>query len=137
VTDDVHVVGLVTREEIARYVAAFDIAVQPQATTYASPLKLFEYMAMDRAIVAPDQPNIREVLTDGVDALLFEPGNPGDFRAALIRLVRDPALRGKLGAAAGRTIRERELTWDGNARRIVSLCGQAVGLPANGPEAKF
>ena len=55
--------GVVRREEIPALVSAFDIALQPAANPYASPLKLFEYLALGRAIVAPDQPNIREVLT--------------------------------------------------------------------------
>ncbi len=46
------------------------------SSSYASPLKLFEYLALGRAIVAPDQPNIREVLDDGVNALLFDPDDP-------------------------------------------------------------
>jgi hypothetical protein len=43
---------------------AFDIALQTASVPYASPLKLFEYMALSRAVIAPDQPNIREVLED-------------------------------------------------------------------------
>ena len=68
--------GLATREEIPRLVAGFDIALQPASVPYASPLKLFEYMAAGQAIIAPNQPNIREVLEQGRTALLFDPANP-------------------------------------------------------------
>ncbi|PMY01013.1 glycosyl transferase family 1, partial [Pseudomonas sp. MPR-R2A5] len=84
---------------------------------YASPLKLFEYMALSRAIVAPDQANIREVLTDGVDALLFRPGDPAALAEVLARLAAAPELRRRLGAAARRRLEGADLTWRGAARR--------------------
>ena len=76
VADRVHFAGLVDHEAIPEMIASFDIALQPRVVAYASPLKLFEYMAAGKAIVAPDQPNIREVLTDGDTALLFDPSDP-------------------------------------------------------------
>ncbi|MCI5043769.1 MAG: glycosyltransferase family 4 protein [Aquisalinus sp.] len=113
--------GVVQRAELPAYVAAFDIALQPRVTSYASPLKLFEYMAASKAIVAPAQDNIREVLDDSRDALLFEPDNENAFFAALDKLVADRALREQLGHAAQEKILARDLTWDGNARRVINL----------------
>ena len=121
VSDRVTFAGLVARDEIADYVAAFDIAMQPQVVAYASPLKLFEYMALGRAIVAPSMPNICEVLTNGEDALLFDPADGSAFRAAVERLCADPALRERLGCAARAAIDRQGLTWANNARRIVAL----------------
>lgn len=120
------ITGILQRDEIPAHTAAFDIAMQPKATSYASPLKLFEYMALGRAIIAPDQPNLREVLDDGVNALLFAPDDPASFRAALRRLIADAALRAQLGAGAQRSIAEQDYTWDGNARRAVAALA-AVG----------
>jgi glycosyltransferase involved in cell wall biosynthesis len=117
----VHVTGIVGRDMLAPYIALFDIALQPEVTSYASPLKLFEYMALSRAVVAPDAPNIREILTDGVDGLLFEPNNPASLADAIRQLVANPALRAKLGAAASRKIVEDDITWARNARRVISL----------------
>jgi glycosyltransferase involved in cell wall biosynthesis len=119
------ITGLVQRDQIPGYVAAFDIAVQPKATPYASPLKLFEYMALGRAIVAPDQLNVQEVLTDGVNGLLFVPGDSASLKAALLRLIADPNERQRLGAGAQATMDERNLTWDGNATRI---CAYFAGM---------
>lgn len=65
------ITGVMPHEKLPAYVSAFDIALQPEVTSYASPLKLFEYMAMARAIVAPASENILEVLEDGTDSLLF------------------------------------------------------------------
>jgi glycosyltransferase involved in cell wall biosynthesis len=114
------ITGVVDRHEIPDYVASFDIAVQPKATEYASPLKLFEYMALGRAIIAPDQPNLREVLTNGSNALLFAPDDPVSLANALSALIVEPDLRTKLGAAAARTVEDLDLTWDGNARKIAA-----------------
>jgi glycosyltransferase involved in cell wall biosynthesis len=61
--DRVRFTGVVARERVPELVAAFDIALQPAVVAYASPLKLFEYLALAKAIVAPRQPNIEEVLT--------------------------------------------------------------------------
>jgi glycosyltransferase involved in cell wall biosynthesis len=82
-------------------------------------------MALGRAIIAPDQPNLREILTANVDALLFDPQDEASFFSALKTLSDDGALRTRLGAAARRTVEERPLTWAENARRVVEL-GQAL-----------
>lgn len=119
--DRVHITGRLPHTEVASHVAAFDIAVQPAAVPYASPLKLMEYMAFARAIIAPDQPNIREILTNGKDALLFTPGDAVSFRNALITLCTDSDLRGKLGIAARNTIDDRGMTWEANTARIAAL----------------
>jgi glycosyltransferase involved in cell wall biosynthesis len=113
--------GLAEREAIPGHLAAFDIALQPASVPYASPLKVFEYMAAGRAIVAPDQPNIREVLRDGETALLFDPADPTSLWRAVERLVGDAGLRARLGAAARADVLARDRTWAGNARRVAAL----------------
>ncbi len=121
VESQVTATGIVPRDEVGRWLRAFDVALQPDVTEYASPLKLFEYLYVGLAVVAPDTRNIREVLRDGENAVLFDPATQGDFQAALDRLVRDPQLRARLALAGHRTIVERDMTWDGNARRVVAL----------------
>lgn len=124
--DRVRLVGRVPHEAVAPYLGSFDVALQTAATPYASPLKLFEYMALGRAIVAPDQPNIREVLAHGENALLFQPGDEAGFRLALAALVNDRALRARIGAAAARTVEEAPFTWAHNAERIEAVARQLV-----------
>jgi glycosyltransferase involved in cell wall biosynthesis len=121
------IAGIVERDDVARYVAAFDIAVLPGLTPYSSPLKLFEYLQLGRAIVAPDTENIREILTDGQDAQLFDPARTGDLEAVLLRLCTDATLRSQLGVCAQRTIAAKSLTWDSNARRVVAIAEAAIG----------
>lgn len=125
VSDRVTFAGLVPREQIIDYIAAFDIALQPQVVAYASPLKLFEYMALGRAILAPSTANIREVLSEN-EALLFEPDSDTAFQAAVERLCSDPELRKRLGDAARATVVRKGFTWSNNARRIVMLFQNAL-----------
>jgi glycosyltransferase involved in cell wall biosynthesis len=125
VADRLTIAGIVARDDVARYIAAFDIAVLPGLTPYSSPLKLFEYMQLGRAIVAPDTENIREILTNGRDALLFDAAQDGFLEDSLVRLCGDLALRARLGNAARQTITTKSLTWNRNAERVVAIAEAA------------
>ena len=126
VQDRVHFVGVKDRADLPRHICRFDIALQPSVVDYASPLKLQEYMAMVCAIVAPDKENIREVLVHEHNALLFDPECGDSFESAVHRLCTDAELRQRLGLAATATIRDRGLTWDNNARRIVTIAEECL-----------
>ena len=93
IAERVRFTGLVQPRDVPGVVTGFDIALQPSATPYASPLKIFDYMAAGCAIVAPNQPNIREVLEDGRTALLFDPARDGALWEAVAELIADPARR--------------------------------------------
>lgn len=64
------------------------------------PNKVWQAMAAGRPVVTADTPGAREVLEDGVSALLVPPGDAGALAAALARLGADPGLRRRLGDAA-------------------------------------
>jgi glycosyltransferase involved in cell wall biosynthesis len=119
--DKVILTGPVAHEEIPAHIAALDIALQPRATAYACPMKLLEYMAMGRCILAPDQPNIRELLSDGLSARLFPPGDYPCLVSVVSELMSAPAQRASLGRNAQRTVVERNLTWRANAARAIGL----------------
>jgi glycosyltransferase involved in cell wall biosynthesis len=103
------------------------VALVPAINPYASPLKLHEYMAAGLAVVAPDQPNLREVLTHGEDALLVSPGDGAALVEACGRLVAEGALRARLGREARASLERQDLTWRGNVRRVLAALpgGQA------------
>lgn len=132
VSDRLRFTGVVHRDRVPEHVASFDVALQPAVTPYASPLKLMEYLVLGKAIVAPRVANLLEVLTDGENALLFDAEKGGAFEAALTRLCTDASLRLTLAAGARATIGRLDLTWDGNARRVVALAEKALrgGQPA-------
>jgi glycosyltransferase involved in cell wall biosynthesis len=141
VAAQVHFFGLQQRAAIPDLIREFDIALQPRAVPYASPLKIFEYMACGRAIVAPDQPNIREILSDGETALLFDPDQPGALWRAIRRLADDPEQRERLGRAARDALDSRGFTWRHNAARIIAAAGELApggrARPALGPVGSF
>ncbi len=121
VSDQVTITGIIARDQVVDYVAAFDIALQPDVVEYASPLKLFEYLALGRAIVAPDTANIREVLTHEHNALLFSIDDMDtSFPAAVEALCRNIQLRENIGSHAKNSISEHGYTWDNNAQRVIN-----------------
>ncbi len=120
-----HALGQVPAAEVPRALAAFDVAAMPFPWTehfayYASPIKLFEYMAGGRAILATDLPSTAEIVADGETALLVPPSDVGAMAAALVRLHDDPELRARLGAAARRLAFER-YTWGARAKAIMAF----------------
>jgi glycosyltransferase involved in cell wall biosynthesis len=121
IVDRVTFTGVVDRDRVPDYVAAFDVALQPAVVPYASPLKLFEYLAMGRAVVAPASPNIREILSDGENAVLFEPDEADGMLRAIDRICTDGDLRRRVAEGAKATVVQKNLTWDANARRVADL----------------
>ena len=123
--------------EIPALLPAFDVALVPAINAYASPLKLFEYLAAGLAVIAPDQPNLREVLVHQQDALLVQSSALEPLRGALVRLAADPALRARLGAAARAKVAALDLTWQGNARRVLAAVELLrLGAGPSGAEAR-
>lgn len=121
VADKVRFTGVIDRAVVPAHVAAFDVALQPAVTEYASPLKLMEYLYLGKAIVAPAEPNLMEVLTHDENALLFDARSANGFENALGALCADSNLRQRLSAGARQTIDMQKLTWRGNAAKVIDL----------------
>ncbi len=127
IADRLSFTGVVPHRSVLQFVAVYDIALLPAVNPYASPLKALEYMATGRAIVAPDQPNVREILDDGRTALLFNPAQAGSLRAAIDRLAADGELRRTLGRSARESLILRDLSWRRNAARVLDLASALHG----------
>lgn len=95
------------------------------STRYTSPLKLFEYLAAGRAIVASDLPSIREVVHDRVEALLVPPGDPEALASGIRRVLDDPALADRLATAAAELA--PHYSWARRAERLEALFSQLAG----------
>ncbi len=119
--------GAVPHKEIPTYVDLFDIAVQPAANEYCCPMKILEYMTLGKAIVAPRQENVQELL-HGDEARFFAPGDGEELGTALRELVDDQATRNQIAARARQAILERGYLWSRNAERVLAL----VSLPHRG-----
>lgn len=103
-------VGQVDRSDVPRELARLDCAVAPYPRLddfYFSPLKVFEYMAAGRPIVASRIGQIESVLDDGETAVLVEPGNPAALAEAIDRLRQQPAAASRLAHAARQRAFER------------------------------
>ena len=85
---------------------------------WTSPMKMFEYMAQGRPIVASDLPVLGEVLRDGETALIAPAAAPEAWVDAITRLRMNPALASRLGAA-GRAKLEADHTWAARAAEII------------------
>lgn len=117
-----HITGVVRRGEVPSFLTAADILVSPHAAGkdfVGSPIKIFEYMASGRAIVASRLAQIAEILDHERTALLTTPGDSTDLHDALLRLVDDVSLRRRLGAAAQAEARARH-SWD---MRLAQMLG--------------
>jgi glycosyltransferase involved in cell wall biosynthesis len=133
IADITHFTGAVPHAAVPAHVAAMDVAVAPYDRIegfYFSPLKVFEYMAAGRPVVAAGVGQLAECLRHGERALLYPPGDVAALASALRALAESPRERVRLGSAARQWVATHR-TWDGNARRVVELIHDArVGAPS-------
>jgi glycosyltransferase involved in cell wall biosynthesis len=113
--------GFISPGKRFQYFACTDICILPLkqfsiSTYFTSPLKLFEYMASGKPVVASDLPSIREVISDDVNGVLVTPENSKSLADGINRLIENPSLGTRLAAQAAHDI--KEFTWDKRAEKI-------------------
>ncbi len=112
--DAAHITGLVPSSSVPGWLQAVDVLVAPHVGNrnfVGSPIKIFEYLASGRAIVATRVAQIEEILRHEETALLVPPDDPRALAGALERLAGDPELRHRLGTAAREDARRRH-SWE-------------------------
>jgi glycosyltransferase involved in cell wall biosynthesis len=124
------ITGLVPPAEVALRLSAATVLVLPNTQSaisdrYTSPLKLFEYLWMERPIIASNLAAIREILVDGQTALLVSPGDPDALSAAIRNLCADRVLADRLASAA-RALAP-SFTWEARAVRLEGALQTAAG----------
>lgn len=125
----VTLVGQVAREQVPEHLRDVDVTVAPYPRLdgfYFSPLKVFEYMAAGRPIVASRIGQIESVLCDGETALLVEPGNAAALAATIASLRAQPALAARLASAA----RARAFSCHGWEHTVSTALDGVAGVPA-------
>ena len=125
--DRVLMPGRVAHDDIAGWIACMDYAVLPDSNEYGSPMKLFEFMAMGVAMIAPDYAPITEVVSDGDTGWLFPRKQTDRCVQRVIDLAAHCEERQRVGAAA-RAYIVRERQWRNNAEQLLTLLPQ--GVPA-------
>lgn len=119
-TEKIQLTGPVPKNVIPNYIAAMDLAIQPAVTDYASPIKLFEYLAIGKAIIAPRKDNITEIIEDEKQALLYTSGKTQELADKIARLYNDRDLRESLGREGRRLVKEKGYYWQANASKIIA-----------------
>ena len=126
-------VGLVTHEQVQKYLAAMDVAMAPHKSNsfvdsggfHGSPLKIFEYMAMGKAIIAAPIGQINDVIVDGDSGRLIRSEDIPSLRETLIQLYKDRTFRETLGKNARKRV-EQNYTWKVNAEKVRNVCRMAI-----------
>lgn len=119
--ENVRFEGHVDPSLVPRYLTASDVLVLPNSgrsevsTRHTSPLKLFEYMASERPIVASDLPSVREVL-DEETAFLVEPDSPTALSDGITAALADSDDAARRASAARAAV--EQYTWQSRANRI-------------------
>lgn len=116
----VRFIGTVPQAELPDVLSAFDVAVvsgRSDQTFHYSPLKLWEYLAMARAVIAPSAGSLPRLLENGVHAILVKPGDAHSLARAIVKLADNPSLRLRLGRA-GRVLAETA-SWTHQLKRVI------------------
>ncbi|MFA6416204.1 MAG: glycosyltransferase [Candidatus Paceibacterota bacterium] len=124
---NVLVEGFKPHEDIPWYLSAADVLLLPNTANddnskfYTSPLKLFEYMATGRPVVASNLPSLREILNES-NCVFFEPDNSGSLVLAIKKLLNDENLAKTIGDQA--LVDVQKYTWINRAKSILNFIGQ-------------
>jgi glycosyltransferase involved in cell wall biosynthesis len=110
--------GYVPDEDLGIYLFKSDILYSDAWTRIGFPFKIFEYMLFGKAIITHDVESVREVLSDGVNALLVK--DKEDLLQQIILLAEDTELREKLGRNAKELVM-KEHTWERRGEKIISI----------------
>jgi glycosyltransferase involved in cell wall biosynthesis len=128
----VHFTGFVGHIEVSRYVNAADIAIVPvpnmKQELWLSPMKLFEYMASGKAIVASSMGQIKEVIQEGQNGLLVSAGDEMALANAINKLIEDIQMRIELGKKA-REDAVLNHSWEQYLSRLENVFIDVTGFP--------
>ena len=129
--------GAVAHSQVPEMLSIADVAVVPSAPVPASqggtgtPLKLFEYMAAGKAIVATAHIEAAEVIRDGYNGLLVDAGDINKFAEAILRLIDEPEERVRLGRNARQQATEL-YSWEQYTRRLEEIYLNVLGNAPSG-----
>jgi glycosyltransferase involved in cell wall biosynthesis len=127
--EQVRFLGRVPWDDVPAYISGFDLGYTgpvPLASgeMYLSPLKLYEYAAMGRPIVAAAYADAQRLMEDGVAVYLFEPGNQEDLCRALRQAYAERDLWVQKGMRSRAIIVERH-SWEARVRELIS-CVESI-----------
>lgn len=112
--------GKVPHHEVSTFLSAMDLGILPDSNDYGSPMKLFEFMAMGKGMIAPDFSPIAEVVKDNETSWLFPASDKQACIDKVFEIVKDKQAYKKVGLNA-RVYIENERQWKHNAEQLLSL----------------
>jgi glycosyltransferase involved in cell wall biosynthesis len=121
----------IPHHEVSAVIAESDICLAPlglndrNVTQGACPIKVLEYMASSRPLIASNMPIVRELVREDVDGLLFSPNDPGDLARQVLTLLNDYELSKRLADSAT----ERALTkftWHEAQKKLLKVYGKLL-----------
>lgn len=118
----VYFTGRVAHREIPGYINAMDITILPDSNDYGSPMKVFEYMAMQKSVIAPDVQPVQEIIENNVTGVIIQRGNEKDLTDAIIDMVTNHDRRARMAENALAYV-VKSHTWEVNAARILEIYG--------------
>lgn len=122
----VRITGRVPHAEVNEYISLFDVSICPKTTFYASPMKILEYMAQGKAVVAPDTANVRDLIDHDRNGILFHADSPSALSNSITSMIEDKSLRDRLGKAGLESVRS-QFNWAANAMRVMNELENLVG----------
>ncbi|MCA9743080.1 glycosyltransferase family 4 protein [candidate division KSB1 bacterium] len=131
--DRVILPGSVPHEAVGDYLACMDIVLAPYPKLpfwYASSMKIFEYMAAGKALISSAVGQVNEVIQDGQNGLLYDPDNAEELTEKVKTLLKDEALRQRLGEQA-RSDLLANYTWSHHAKQIAEIFQEIVARKQN------
>jgi glycosyltransferase involved in cell wall biosynthesis len=128
--EEIVFIGDISYEEVAVFVNSFDVCLAPfkrerNIKIGLSPLKLYEYLACARAVIASRLQGISEIISDGKCGYLFEPDDVEDLASRIIESYSERDKLNELGDN-GRTLVEKRFSWEEIARRVESVLREAL-----------
>jgi glycosyltransferase involved in cell wall biosynthesis len=117
--------GAVANDALPQRYAAASVFAFPSLWHEPFGIPVIEAMAAGLPVVASRGGAFPEIVEDGVTGFLVDRGDVDGLAAALGRLLADPALRARMGAA-GRSRVEKHFTWDRQAERLLDLYGESL-----------
>ena len=131
--DNVYFHGFVPQNMLSYYINAFDICLLPNQKEvhthgkfvsdigeFTSPLKMFDYMAHQKTIIASDLPVLKEVLTHKINAWLCQADQPEQWVEALLYLQHNPDIRKAISNQAFKDF-NKHYTWEKRASKVLKV----------------
>jgi len=114
---DIIFTGKVSNSEVFDFIQIMDICTAPGAAWYQSPIKIFEYGAMGKPILAPDTEPVREVMEHGIDGYIVRPDTENIYNA-LEEMLGDLKAYQKMGKTFQKKVLN-EYSWVKNAEKVI------------------